>query len=216
MTRLPPALRDIAADGATAACAEVEWKHQAVLLDPLLKLLQRCAGLRDRDAGGGVDLFNRIHALHRQHDFVRIRQRAAHQPGHAALRRHRHAVTMTEPQQGGHLRGRPRAHDRTRLRHRIARQIVMIARVDLGAAQDRALVQRAAQFVDEAVVGHAPAFFFAELGRSFTSGPSGIKPGPAAIAAFSVTRTHALKRPRLLAWPAVSPAVAVRSCAGLS
>ena len=42
--------RDIAADGATAARAEIERKHHAVLLDPLLELLQRRAGLRDRDA----------------------------------------------------------------------------------------------------------------------------------------------------------------------
>ena len=125
--------RDVAADGAAAARAEVEREHEAVLLDPLLDLLQRRTGLRDRDAGRSVDLLDRIHALHRQHDLVRIRQRGAHQPGHAALRRDRYFFAMTEPQQRGDVLGRPRAHHRPRLRHRIARDVVIITRVDLGA-----------------------------------------------------------------------------------
>jgi hypothetical protein len=165
--------RDVAADGATAARAEVERKHQAVLLDPLLELLQRRAGLHDSDAGGGVDLFDRVHALHREHDLVRIRQRAAHQAGHAALRRDRHAVAMTEPEQGGDILGRLRADDRARFRHRIARQVVMIARVDIGADQHRAVRKRVAQFVDEAV-GHAPAFF--GVGPKLYMRRSGMKP----------------------------------------
>jgi len=118
---------------ARAARAEVERKHQAILLDPLLELLQRRAGLRDGDAGGGVDLFDAVHALHRQHDFVRIRQRAAHQPGHAALRRNGDTFAMTEPQQRGDILRRSRADDCARFRHRIAGEIVMIARVDVAA-----------------------------------------------------------------------------------
>ena len=125
--------RDVAADGAAAARTKVERKHQAVLLDPFLELLQWRAGLRDGDAGGGIDLFNAVHALHRQHDFVRIRQRAAHQPGHAALRRNGDTLAMTQPQQGGDILRRPRADDRARFRCRVAGEIVMIARVDVAA-----------------------------------------------------------------------------------
>jgi hypothetical protein len=71
--------------------------------------------------------------LHRQHDFVRIRQRAADQAGHAALRRNGHTFAMTEPQQRGDILRRSRADDRARFRRRIAGDIVMIARVDVAA-----------------------------------------------------------------------------------
>ncbi len=125
--------RDVAADGAAAARAEVERKHQAILLDPLLELLQRRAGLHDGDASGGVDLFNAVHALHRQHNFVRIRQRRAHQPGHAALRRNGNTFAVAEPQQHGDIFRRSGANDRARFRRRIAGEIVMIACVDVAA-----------------------------------------------------------------------------------
>ena len=51
--------------------------------------------LHDGDAAGGIDLLDVVHALHRQHDFVGIRQRTAHQPRHAALRGDGHAFANT-------------------------------------------------------------------------------------------------------------------------
>jgi len=53
-------------------------------------------------------------------------------------------VTVTEPQQGGYLFGGSGADNGARLRDRNSGHIVMIARVDLVAAQNRALDQRAA------------------------------------------------------------------------
>ena len=56
---------------------------------------------------------------------------AAHQPGHAALRRYRDAFAMTEPQQRGDIPRRSRADDRAGFWRWMAGEIVMIARIDV-------------------------------------------------------------------------------------
>ena len=124
-----------------------------------------------------IDLFDAVHALHRQHDFVRIRQRGAHQPGHAALRRDRDAFAVAEPQQQRrHLPsfsgGRPRAVSVPGCRR---------CRDDSARRCRRPTAPRPcrARWRSSSMMSldMPRLFLYEKFGRSFTCGAAGKKPG---------------------------------------
>jgi hypothetical protein len=141
--------RDVAADGAAAARAEIEREHESVVADTFLQSLQRHAGLGDHDPAAGVDLLDRGHALRRQHDFACQRHGGTHEARHAALRGHGHARLVAEPQEGRDILGAARPHHRQRWIDRNARHIGVITRVDLVAGEDRRRIERRAKLVDD-------------------------------------------------------------------
>ena len=78
--------RDVAADGAGAAGAEVERKIQPGVAGRLLRLLQNRAGLQGHAASRDVDRLDSVHALGRYQNIVGAGLMTADQTGHAADR----------------------------------------------------------------------------------------------------------------------------------
>ena len=133
--------RDVAADGAAAARAQVEREHQPERIELFLQRLQHHARLHGGHRAVGVDRLDRRHAFHRQHDFTGLRQLAQHQPGAAALGRHRNAGGVADGERARHLlRVRRTQHGKRRLAppsHRVHQ----VALFDLGAAHEAAFAQ---------------------------------------------------------------------------
>ena len=102
--------RNIAADGATATCAEVERETQALLGDGLLHDLQHRTGFDRGGTADSVDLEDSIHPVQRQHDIVCRRLHRGHTVGQPPVGHDRLTGCMATTQHCRHLVGIRRQH----------------------------------------------------------------------------------------------------------
>ena len=86
----------VAADGARAACAEVERAEVACRVGCLLHGFERCAGAHRHRGRGAVDLLDADQPLERQRDLVRLGACTTAQAGQTALRHHGDVVLVAD------------------------------------------------------------------------------------------------------------------------
>ena len=125
--------RQIAADGATAAGAEVERKQQALGVGLFLDGLQGYAGFDGHGAGVRVEFDHLVHPFEAQADLVLERRGAGDEAGHAALGRNRLARGVAQGQNRRNFLGRRGAQQQGRADGPILHQILEILRFDIAA-----------------------------------------------------------------------------------
>ena len=127
--------REIAADRAGAARAEIERKEEAGLVGGLLDRLQRRARLHRHRHRGAIDLLDAGHALQRDRDPAGFGRGTAAEPGQAALRHEGQArLPAGHDRIGDALRIERPDHCERRLRQARA-PVVAIARGHVAAGQ---------------------------------------------------------------------------------
>jgi hypothetical protein len=110
--------RDVAADRARAARAEVEREEQPDLLGGGLQRLQRAAGLHGGRAADGIDFLDGRHALERDDDVLRARAIPVAHAGKPAVDDDGLATRMAQLHDVAQLPGRRGPHERARLEWR--------------------------------------------------------------------------------------------------
>ena len=105
---------DVAAEAALLQAGRVGRIKPAELAHGLLQVAGGDAGFNDRDAVGGVNLLDAVHAPQRQGDATLQRHATADVTDAGALRRHRHAMRIGVAQHGGDVLGRGGVHDHLR------------------------------------------------------------------------------------------------------
>ncbi|MGY4599170.1 hypothetical protein ACVWXL_006916 [Bradyrhizobium sp. GM22.5] len=141
--------REVAADGAGAARAEIERKEEAGFVGCHLDRLKRRACFHRHRHRGVIDLLDPAHALERDRDPACFRRCAAAQPSQSALRHERQMRLPAGQNRVGHALRIDRADHRERRLRQARAPVVAIARGHVRANEHGGRAEAVAQGAEQ-------------------------------------------------------------------